>query len=877
MGSLGRWSIVILFSSVLMLSFPAPGTEGQEEWSLWTYNTSGEISLSLQQLALLHDEAEYTTAQELLGTRDIAGDRVVPILFIGNRSDTERKWIMLVGAHHGDEPDSAETVLAFAHYILGTSEDGVISEDLLDNINIAVLPVVNPYGLDHNSRYDENGEDPNRDYPFDPEGANSHSDGVPLTTAGAHAVHTLAKMYPFTIALSFHTGSEGIFTPWGAEDVESLTPDQKMFDDLGSVLSAASGRGLNHGPANEFGTLGYLRGAFDDHLYGSTFYSQHLPSVDLALPWSTAAATVEMMSVKGKDETRLGNLDGVFFVGGPNDGTVPMGVRMSIAACQLLVPEVHGSVGRSGSNCEVDLVFTGSRSPSVSRLELQAPGLDPTFHGLRVEKHPLLPELYITGTVPLPEPELHHNARLSVSFDTEWNDPQASSDPNIAPVCLLSLSRYSNTALELEWELDGRVPTDPGETLEIIDIVPRSQQAGGIAHIVLNIPPSLGQPYLMYIHARIDWNVETTLIASANITDGTSSYYFYTPLMEGEAEVEVNLTTESGSYRALSSIRLYPYVRITHVLRVFDRPDVYRVHVGIDAALGPTPVFYGISRSRDLGWGEEGWVIPPTGLVAPGYGPMSFDLDLSKVGGMVYLRLCSFPGSAETYEMIELDTDLTVTFPPARIGNDLLTIGPSIITMRWNDLTVLTPSDYQVTYNVDIRNVRSNTTVHHELVWQDIDQMSYQDRGALKEIASELGIPEEDLKGGWIGSVAAPEEDGTYSIRPHAVGEIAEGRPFELSGFDMEHTAVNSFSIGEKEEEDEKKEFPVSIVIFIIVLITAVFILSLLRRNAHIQKGEGEELPEEKAPVRRAPPRPTPGGEREVRRSTPPWKGGGFK
>ncbi|MGA1820313.1 MAG: M14 family metallopeptidase [Thermoplasmatota archaeon] len=878
MGSIGRSSIVMLFSAILLVSFPVPGTEGQEEWSPWTYHTSGEISLSLQQLALLNEEAEYTTAQDLLGTRDITGGRVVPILFIGNRSDLSRKWIMIIGAHHGDEPDSAETVLAFAHYILTASEDDVVSDHLLDSINIAVLPVVNPFGLDHNSRFDENGEDPNRDYPFDPEGATSHSDGVPLTTAGAHAVHSLARMYPFSMALSFHTGSEGVFTPWGAEDVESLTPDQNMFEDLGSVLSTASGRNLNHGPANEFGTLGYLRGAFDDHLYGSTFYSQHLPSTDLALPWSTATATIEMISAKGRDETRLGNLDGVFFVGGPNDGTVPMGIRMSISACQLLVPEVAGSVERSGTDCEVDLVFTGSSSPSVSKLELTAKGSDPAFRGLRVEKHPLLPEHYITGSVPLPEPDLQYVASLSISFDTDWNDLEDPSDPHIAPVSLLSVSRYSNTAIELRWELDGGSPGDRGEFLEIIDIVPRAQQAGGIARIILNIPPSLGQPYLMYIHTRIDWNVETTMVPPSNITTGTSSYLFLTPLMEGVAEIEVDLTTDNGNYRALSSIRLYPYVRITHVLRVFDRPDVYRVHVGVDAAIGPTPVFYGVSRSLDLEWGEEGWVIPPAGLVAPGYGPLSFEVDLSRVGGTVYLRLCNFPGAAETFEMIELDTALTVTHPETRTGSNLLIIGPSLIYMRWNGLTVLTPDDYQITYNVDIRNVRTNTNQQHELVWQGIDQMSYADRRALREIAAEIGIPEEGLKGGWIGTMAAPEEDGTYSIKPHAAGEIVAGRPYDLSGFDVELTAVNSFSVGDESEEDEGNDFPLSLVIFIIVLITAVFILSLLRRNAHIQKDDEEELPKAKGPVRRPPPpRPSPGSRREVQRSHPPWKGGGFK
>jgi hypothetical protein len=208
-------AIVLFFGSAVWL---APGLESASEVG-WTYHDSFQITEILEDLAASHpDIAEFTTAQDLLGTREITGGRVIPILFLGNRSDDSRQWLMVLGAHHGDEPDSAETVLAFAVHILDSRDRGdPLASGILERNNIMILPVVNPYGLDEGIRTDENGEDPNRDYPLDADPGSLHSDGIPLTTAGASAVHSLAGMYPISLALSFHTGTSGLFTPWGAD------------------------------------------------------------------------------------------------------------------------------------------------------------------------------------------------------------------------------------------------------------------------------------------------------------------------------------------------------------------------------------------------------------------------------------------------------------------------------------------------------------------------------------------------------------------------------------------------------------------------------------------------------------------------------------
>ncbi|MBN1390065.1 MAG: succinylglutamate desuccinylase/aspartoacylase family protein [Candidatus Thermoplasmatota archaeon] len=878
MGSIGRRSALVLIVSILVPLLCVTQAEEVTDGGQWTYHTSFEISASLLQLSLQHDDAEYTTAQELLGTRQIPGERDIPILFIGDRTEEERAWIMIIGAHHGDEPDSAETVLAFAQYILNDTYAGIFPAELRNGINIALLPVVNPYGLDHQSRYDENGEDPNRDYPFEPEGSVLHSDGIPLTTAGAHAVHSLAKMYPFSIALSFHTGSEGIFTPWGAENVGNLTPDRNMFRDLGGVLSRASGKRLNHGPANDFGTLGYLKGAFDDHLYGSTFYSQHLASGEFILPWSTATATIELVSAKGQDEARLGDLDGVLDMGGANDGTVSAGVRMSLAACQLLVPLVAGEVRKEGDACQVNLTFTGASTISMSDLELGSGDDHIADLGLALDKHPFLPEYHITGSHKLPDPNLEYNAELCLSFDMDWNGFAPDGDPEIAPQSVLSLSRWDPT-MELHFVIGGEpLQPEPEGALNVLEITPFYQEAGRNAWITLDIPPSLGMPLNMSIYAGVNWNVEITYIAGTDISQNISRYEFLTPLLEGEATVEVLLDTEKGRFNANSTMWLYPYVRITNVIRTAGEQDMFRLYVGVDGALAPVTVFYGLSRDPTIDWWDDGWIIPPTGLIAPGYGPMTIDIDLSGIGGTVHFRVCSFPGSEETSQQMDLRTEILATSPRVTVDGEMLTIGPSVVYMRWNGLNEVTPSTYRTTYQVEVHHVQDNTTEFHELTWLSIDHMSETDRIELLSQAKDVGMSADDVTGGWIGYRGAPTVEGEYLLRTHIYGE-SMGNLLDPVTFEIGPKESIPFIIGGEEKDAEDREFPWALFILILMLILGVFIISYIRKGAHIPKEDDEGTTGERNGRRVARPleKTFPAHNRSFGRAPPPWEGGDFK
>ena len=82
--------------------------------------------------------------------------------------------VYFVAAQHGNEPASVDSAyLMVRHFARGIPEE---IDPILDNINLAVLVMVNPDGRDNNTRGNSNGTDLNRDHMklLEPEGKAMH-------------------------------------------------------------------------------------------------------------------------------------------------------------------------------------------------------------------------------------------------------------------------------------------------------------------------------------------------------------------------------------------------------------------------------------------------------------------------------------------------------------------------------------------------------------------------------------------------------------------------------------------------------------------------------------------------------------------------------
>ena len=85
----------------------------------------------------------------------------IPMVYLSNKNNNKSKIkVWMQGGLHGNEPSSTESLLYLIHLILENNE----YKYLLDNIDLAILPMANIDGYLKNSRYAANGLDLNRDH-----------------------------------------------------------------------------------------------------------------------------------------------------------------------------------------------------------------------------------------------------------------------------------------------------------------------------------------------------------------------------------------------------------------------------------------------------------------------------------------------------------------------------------------------------------------------------------------------------------------------------------------------------------------------------------------------------------------------------------------
>lgn len=83
----------------------------------------------------------------------------IPILYLGKGDNPQKLKVWIQGGLHGNEPAAPEITCMLAGWLLQTHE----GNEILSHIDIALLPVANPWGYTHQSRYSGNKLDLNRD------------------------------------------------------------------------------------------------------------------------------------------------------------------------------------------------------------------------------------------------------------------------------------------------------------------------------------------------------------------------------------------------------------------------------------------------------------------------------------------------------------------------------------------------------------------------------------------------------------------------------------------------------------------------------------------------------------------------------------------
>uniref|UniRef100_A0A7S2UH09 Peptidase M14 domain-containing protein n=1 Tax=Attheya septentrionalis TaxID=420275 RepID=A0A7S2UH09_9STRA len=220
---------------------------------------------------------------------------------------------------------------------------------------IVIVPTANALGYDQNIR-EENGLDPNRDFPFDLQ----KSEACMQTIAG-RTMNELFRTHMFQLALSFHAGVKSISYEWGATSYAgttgtNLSPDHEAQVQLAGAYSRYGGA-FGNDPEYKYGThndmVYSIRGGMEDWAYAASWdksktsscnpstyggYKQEQTLYDDGM-FRSFNFLVETGNNKSPSRNLGSNME-VLNSMGVGNGHIPRNIRLSLLAVDMVEPYV---------------------------------------------------------------------------------------------------------------------------------------------------------------------------------------------------------------------------------------------------------------------------------------------------------------------------------------------------------------------------------------------------------------------------------------------------------------------------------------------------------------------------------------------------------
>jgi hypothetical protein len=147
-------------------------------------------------------------------------------------NEPEFKYISTM---HGDEPIGTENCLKFIdlltdNYDSASPDEGL--KRLVDEVEIWIMPMMNPDGNSAGSRYNAHGVDLNRSFPDWFEDPNNSPLG---REPEIQAVMIFSDSMSFDLSANFHSGSLVVNYPW--DNRSARTPDDSLFISMSEAYS----------------------------------------------------------------------------------------------------------------------------------------------------------------------------------------------------------------------------------------------------------------------------------------------------------------------------------------------------------------------------------------------------------------------------------------------------------------------------------------------------------------------------------------------------------------------------------------------------------------------------------------------------------------
>ncbi len=183
----------------------------------WDANNGVYSAITVEQVYELYDnlvdkyDGELTS--EIIGTGSdgqiIKAYRLTPS-YCNTPYAPYRPTIMVTCATHGWEKCGTETMLLLLELLRSSWDLHPVLETLRFDVNWIIVPIVNTYGFDHNTRKNGNGVDINRNYPngwlmrvTNPESSTYQGESE-LSESESQAVYSLMEAENVDIGIDFH-------------------------------------------------------------------------------------------------------------------------------------------------------------------------------------------------------------------------------------------------------------------------------------------------------------------------------------------------------------------------------------------------------------------------------------------------------------------------------------------------------------------------------------------------------------------------------------------------------------------------------------------------------------------------------------------------
>lgn len=166
------------------------------------------------------------------------GGRELAVYTFGNREASDR--VLLLCNHHGDEIWVAQLCLDFSRYMVWAYDHGdAFIKSTLDRIGVDVLPVGNPDGFSRGDRYNQRGNDINRNFPYmwghtEPGTSNRRPGPYAASEPETQALMSYQTSFQgrWLVTLNYHLryensdGANFILLPWAYTRQRTLSMDE---------------------------------------------------------------------------------------------------------------------------------------------------------------------------------------------------------------------------------------------------------------------------------------------------------------------------------------------------------------------------------------------------------------------------------------------------------------------------------------------------------------------------------------------------------------------------------------------------------------------------------------------------------------------------